>query len=48
MTTLIKNGIIVTAAEQVPGDILIDKEKIVAIGQGLDDRAKSKVDAQGK
>lgn len=48
MTTLIKNGTIVASAEQAKGDILIDGEKIVAIGSGLEGRAQVIVDAQGK
>ena len=48
MTTLIKNGTIVTATEQFKGDVLIEGERIVAIGQGLDGRAQSTVDAKGK
>lgn len=48
MATLIKNGTIVTAAEQFKGDILIDGEKIIAIGSGLDGRAEEKIDAEGK
>src|SRR5688572_7354085 len=35
MTTLIKSGTIVTADMTYPADLLIDGEKIVAIGQDL-------------
>ena len=48
MATLIKEGTIVTATEQFKGDVLIDGEKIVAIGTGLDNRAETIVDAKGK
>ncbi len=48
MATLLKNGIIVTSAEQYPGDILIEGEKIVAIGTNLDDRADAVIQAEGK
>ena len=39
MATLIKNGTVVTAVDQFKGDILIEGEKFIAIGRGLDDRA---------
>ncbi|MBC8247799.1 MAG: dihydropyrimidinase [Deltaproteobacteria bacterium] len=48
MGTLIKNGTIVTAAEQYTSDVLIEGEKIVAIGAGLDERAETIIDAEGK
>ncbi len=48
MATLIKNGTIVTASEQYKSDVLIDGEKIVAIGSDLDSRAETVVDAEGK
>jgi dihydropyrimidinase len=48
MTTLIKNGMIVTSSEQYQGDILIEGEKIAAIGNELDERADRLVDARGK
>jgi dihydropyrimidinase len=48
MATLIKNGTIVTAVEKYRGDVLIEGEKIVAIGTGLDERAERIIDAEGK
>ena len=48
MAFLIQNGTIVTAAEQYTGDILVEGEKIVAIGQGLENRAQETIDAGGK
>ena len=48
MAILIKNGTVVTATEEYKGDILIDGEKIVAIGRGLDGRVKETIDANGK
>jgi dihydropyrimidinase len=44
MTTLIKNGTVVTAAEMVVADVLIDGERIVAIGSGFGD-AETVIDA---
>ena len=46
MTTLLKNGRIVTASEDFFGDILIRGDKIEAIGQGLKNADKV-IDAQG-
>lgn len=48
MGTLIKNGTIVTSAERFKGDVLIDGEKIIAIGSGLDGRAEAIINAEGK
>jgi dihydropyrimidinase len=48
MATLIKNGTIVTATEKYNADVLIDGEKIVSIGSGLEARAQEIVDAAGK
>ena len=48
MATIIKNGTVVNASEQFKGDILIEGEKIVAIGSGLDSRAEETIDAGGK
>lgn len=48
MATIIKNGTIVNASEQFKGDILIEGEKIVALGSGLDSRAEETIDASGK
>jgi dihydropyrimidinase len=35
MKTLIKNGRIITATDDFTGDILIENEKIIAIGKNL-------------
>jgi dihydropyrimidinase len=48
MTTVIKNGIIVTAADEYKADILIESEKIVAIGKALSAHADTVIDADGK
>jgi len=48
MAILIKNGTIVTATDQFKGNLLIDQEKIKAIGSGLDGRAEQVIDAEGK
>lgn len=47
MSILIKNGTILTAMEEFQGDILIEGEKVIAIGKGLDQRADEIVDAKG-
>ncbi|MCJ7795478.1 MAG: hypothetical protein MUQ56_01690, partial [Thermoleophilia bacterium] len=38
MSLLIKNGTMVTAADEYRADVLVDGGKIIAIGGGLDDR----------
>ncbi|HBX89223.1 MAG TPA: dihydropyrimidinase, partial [Marinilabiliaceae bacterium] len=48
MSLLIKNGTIVTSVNEYKADVLIEGEKIVAIGTGLEDRADQVVDASGK
>src|SRR5690625_4931454 len=48
MSTLIKNGTIVTATDEFIGDVLIEGEKIKAIGENLDFQASNVVDAAGK
>jgi len=48
MTTLVKNGTIVTSADRYDADIYIDKGKITLIGQGLNVPADTVVDASGK
>jgi dihydropyrimidinase len=48
MTTLVKNGAIVTAADRYDADIYIDKGRITLIGQGLNVPADTVVDASGK
>jgi len=50
MTTLIKNGTVVTATDMTPADVLIDGERIRAIGLGLGDSvtAETVIDATGR
>ncbi len=48
MSLLIKNGRVVTAADDFKGDIYIEGEKIVAIGKELDQQADEVIDASGK
>ncbi len=48
MSTLIKNGTIITASETFPADILIENEKISAIGQNLQHPNAESMDASGK
>ena len=47
MTTLIKNGRIITAADNYVADIFIDGETIKAIGNGLSMQADKTLDATG-
>jgi len=48
MRTLIKNGTVVTASDQYPGDVLVEDEKITVIGTSLDMHADKTIDAAGK
>ncbi|MED1467649.1 dihydropyrimidinase [Bacillus salipaludis] len=48
MSLLIKGGTIVTAVDEFVGDILVEGEKIVAIGQNLNLSAEKVIDAAGK
>ncbi|MBM7600661.1 dihydropyrimidinase [Virgibacillus halotolerans] len=48
MRTLIKNGTIVTAIDEFVGDVLVEGEKIIAVGAQLDTTAEEIVDAKGK
>jgi dihydropyrimidinase len=49
MKTLIKGGTVITAAETIPADILIEDEKIKAIGLGFpEDEITSVINATGK
>ncbi|WP_373895515.1 dihydropyrimidinase [Virgibacillus sp. CBA3643] len=48
MRTLIKNGKIVTAIDEFIGDILIEDEKITAVGEKLEATVDEIVDAKGK
>jgi dihydropyrimidinase len=48
MRTLITNGTIVTAVDEYPGDVLVEDERIAAIGTTLDIPADERIDARGK
>src|SRR5215212_10070436 len=48
MTTLIKNGRIVTAVDDYHADILIDGGTIVTIGKSIDANAEKVIDAKGR
>ena len=48
MSTLIKNGRVITATDDYVADVLIEGEKITAIGQNLPVQADQVVDARGK
>ncbi|NJD59355.1 MAG: dihydropyrimidinase [Anaerolineales bacterium] len=48
MSTIIKAGTIITAAETFQADILIEGEKITSIGQDIDQAGAVIIDAQGK
>jgi len=48
LKTLIKNGTVVTAADLYKGDVLIENEKVSAIGTSLDVSADKTLDASGK
>ncbi|MBN1837686.1 MAG: dihydropyrimidinase [Spirochaetales bacterium] len=47
MSLLIKNGTVVTAVDEYQADVLVDGERISAIGKNLDGRADEVVDATG-
>ena len=48
MSILIQNGRIVTATEDFIGDVFIEGEKVVAVGQNLPYSADQTIDASGK
>ena len=48
MTTLVKNGTVVTSGDRYDADIYIDKGRITLIGQGLNVPADTVLDASGK
>ena len=48
MSVLIKNGRVVTAAEDYIADIYIENDKILAIGKNLSHKAQREIDATGK
>jgi dihydropyrimidinase len=47
MSTLIKNGRIITATDDYIADIFIEGEKVVAIGKNLSQQADKTIDAKG-
>jgi dihydropyrimidinase len=48
MTTLIKNGRVVTASDGFHGDVFIDGETVAAVGRDLPMKAERVIDAKGK
>jgi dihydropyrimidinase len=48
MSLLIKNGRVVTAADDFIGDVFIDGEKVHTIGKSLPNKADRTIDASGK
>jgi dihydropyrimidinase len=48
MSTLIKNGRVITAEQDYPADIYIEKDKISTIGSELTLKADTLIDAKGK
>src|SRR5438045_3759984 len=51
MTILIKNGTIITATDQYPGDVLVEGDRITTIGTSLvvnPERVDKTIDAAGK
>jgi dihydropyrimidinase len=48
MSTLIKGGLVVTAADSTVADVFVDDERISLIGENLDVQADRVIDAAGK
>ena len=48
MSLLLKSGVLVTESETFPADILVDGEKILAVGSGLDAPGAEVIDVSGK
>src|SRR5438270_8871054 len=48
MKTVIKNGTVVTASDLARADVLIDGERIAAIGNGLEAHADQVIEAEGR
>ena len=48
MKTLIQGGTVVTATETVAADVLVDGEKVAAIGNGMAVEADRTIDATGR
>ncbi|HVI47792.1 MAG TPA: amidohydrolase family protein, partial [Chitinophaga sp.] len=47
MSVIVKNGRVITATDDYVADILIDGEKVIAIGKNLDVKADREIDASG-
>ncbi|HXV43724.1 MAG TPA: dihydropyrimidinase, partial [Anaerolineae bacterium] len=47
MTTLIKNGTVITAGDTFKADVLIEGEKVTLIGQNLPGQGHEVIDAEG-
>ena len=47
MTTLIKNGVVVTAGDTFQADVLIESEKVTTIGQNIPEAGHEVIDAAG-
>ncbi|MEP7284234.1 MAG: dihydropyrimidinase [Chloroflexota bacterium] len=48
MGTLFKNGTVINAGDSFPGDVLVEGEKIVLIGQSIPEAGHQVIDAKGK
>ena len=48
MSTLIKNGRVITAEQDYVADVYIENDKIKTIGEGLQIQADTVIDARGK
>ena len=48
MSTLIKNGRIITAEQDYNADIFIENEKVTLIGENLKNQTDKVIDAKGK
>ena len=48
MSTLIKNGRVITAEQDYLADVFIENGKVKTIGQNLDIKADKILDAKGK
>ena len=48
MSTLIKGGRIITAADDYVGDVYVERERIAMLGESLDVDADRVIDASGK
>lgn len=48
MRYLLKNGTVVSAEQSVQADVLIEGEKIIGVGKGLDENGAEVIDVSGK